>query len=223
MLPEHTTLGKLEIFEIYEFYNIPVLFACWSKTGHIYMAVWIDETEDKDTWLYVSLSPQRFMKVRRGEIDLHDAFAKPEDEIVLAVSIYKNYSDVKPIWVEKVAEDWFPLPEDYLDVPGSLPQIVWENLDQGNEQYTNEMSVISLLSIEPRKEEQYDKLLWSGNSMPEEGPKVRIFSKQNLCNSRETNTLICGCSFPVFTSFVRSRSRHHLIQPFVDVGVGRLF
>ncbi|NIT62021.1 MAG: hypothetical protein GWN00_39255, partial [Aliifodinibius sp.] len=114
---------------------------CRNKSGHIYLAVWLDETEDQDVWLYVSLSPQRFMKVRGGEIDLHDAFAKPEDKIVLEVSVYKDSgknAKVKPVLVEKVDEDWFPLPGDYLDVPNSLPQVLWENLDQRDKSFPYE-------------------------------------------------------------------------------------
>ncbi len=150
MLPEHTTLGQLEIFEIYEFYDMPVLFACRNKSGHIYLAVWIDETANQDTWLYVSLSPQRFMKVRGGEIDLHDAFAKPEDETALAVRIYKDNaqnSAVKPVSIKDVDRDWFPLPGDYLDVPASLPRVLWENLDQRAEQ-----TVMSFQVVAPSKQ-----------------------------------------------------------------------
>ena len=60
LLPLDTSLGQLQIFEIYEFYNMPVLFACKNQADTIYLSVWIDETAEANSWLYVSVSPQRF-------------------------------------------------------------------------------------------------------------------------------------------------------------------
>ncbi|MBV7329908.1 hypothetical protein KFU94_17030 [Chloroflexi bacterium TSY] len=146
ILPQNTILGHLEIFEIYEFYNMPVLFACINQADHIYLAVWIAETEQENVWLYVALSPQRFAKVRSGQIDLHDAFALPEDDIVSKVIVTKDTnhkSDVKPLPIETVDETWPPLPGDYLDVPDSLPRVLWNGLDQRNPQINNRLKNVN--------------------------------------------------------------------------------
>ena len=84
-LPQGTTLGKLEPIEVYEFYDQPLLFSCRNASGSIFLAVSIDENDDFETWLYVSMSPNRFRNVRSGAIDLHDAFADAEDGIVYEV------------------------------------------------------------------------------------------------------------------------------------------
>jgi hypothetical protein len=133
MLPENTILGHLTILEIYEFYNMPVLFACQNRTGHLYLAVWIDETESEDVWLYVPLSFQRLMGLRQGELDLHTAFTQPEDDFALEVTVPKQEAEpaqAQPISVSQLDESWAPLPGEYLDLPDSLPRIVWENVDQ---------------------------------------------------------------------------------------------
>ncbi|MEM7536367.1 MAG: DUF6575 domain-containing protein [Chloroflexota bacterium] len=133
ILPVNTSLGKLRIFEIYEFYNMPVLFAAKNQADHIYLAVWIDETEQEDTWLYVSVSPQRFAKVRAGQVDLHDAFAKTEDGIAFKVTIPKVQSrdaQVDSLLIGVMDTSWPPLPGDYLDIPQSLPRVLWDNVDQ---------------------------------------------------------------------------------------------
>jgi hypothetical protein len=133
MLPESTILGKLNLIEVYEFYDMPILFACENKAGHTYLAVWVDEAVDKDTWLYVSLSRKRFQRIRAGEIDLHDAFAKSEDEIVLEVIIYRNpnrESQVEPLSIQDLDENWLPLSGDYLNILDSLPYVLKENVDQ---------------------------------------------------------------------------------------------
>ncbi|MCE7982969.1 MAG: hypothetical protein DYG89_17430 [Caldilinea sp. CFX5] len=133
MLPENTILGTLTIVEIYEFYNMPVLFACRNRTGQFFLAEWIDETTDENIWLYVPVSAERFAAVRQGKIDLHSAFVHPEDIFVFKVSVSKqlNHSAVvEATHIENLDIDWAPLPGEYLDIPNSLPQVVWENVDQ---------------------------------------------------------------------------------------------
>jgi hypothetical protein len=133
MLPENTILGTLTMLEIYEFYNLPVLFACQNRTGQLFLVVWIDETTDENSWLYVPLSTERFAAVRQGRIDLHSAFVQPEDIFVFNVNVPKqaNHSaTVEAIHIENLDIDWAPLPGETLDIPHSLPQVVWENIDQ---------------------------------------------------------------------------------------------
>ncbi len=135
ILPLDTSLGQLQIFEIYEFYNMPVLFACKNHADTIYLAVWIDEASEENIWLYVSVSPQRFARIRAGQIDLHDAFATAEDGIVLKVTVPKvslHKAQVDSMLISEMDASWPPLPGDYLDIPLSLPRILWGELDQRN-------------------------------------------------------------------------------------------
>lgn len=163
MLPKSTILGHLQIFEIYEFYNMPVLFACKNKADHIYMAVWVDETEEKDSWLYVSLSPQRFARIRAGQIELHKAFSLPEDDVALEIVVYKDAfqkSEVHVIPVEEMDQSWAPLPGEYLE-PNSLPRVLWEKVDQRNLPTHNDAKIalplpwyeqLGLISLMPEPE-----------------------------------------------------------------------
>ena len=133
MLPRNTVLGNLTVLEIYEFYNMPILFACQNRTGHFYLAVWIDETETENIWLYVPLSFQRLMNLRHGDLDLHDAFVQPEDGFVFKATVPTHdpgQAHVQPISADQMDKSWAPLPGDCLDLPDSLPRIVWENVDQ---------------------------------------------------------------------------------------------
>ena len=133
MLPENTILGTLTMLEIYEFYNMPVLFACQNRTGQLFLAVWIDETADENSWLYVPLSAERFAALRQGKIDLHNAFVSPEDIFVFKVIVPKQLhrlAQIEAIHIENLDIDWAPLPGETLDIPHSLPQVVWGNIDQ---------------------------------------------------------------------------------------------
>ena len=79
--------GKLDIVEVYEFYDKPLLFSCKSATEQIYLAVLVDEDIEAEKWFYAPMSKTRFEHVRSGAIDLHDAFAEAENEIIYEVVI----------------------------------------------------------------------------------------------------------------------------------------
>ena len=44
-------LGKLEIVEVYEYYDQPVLYSCKNAMGHFYLVVAADEDDQYLTWL----------------------------------------------------------------------------------------------------------------------------------------------------------------------------
>ena len=117
ILPQLTNLGKLDIIEIYVYYDRPCLFSCRNLTGHLFLAVWIDETKIEDIWLYVPISEGRFQSIRSGEIDLRDAFLKSEDSFVYKVTIpQKNrLSMVETIQSDRLNEDWLPVAGEYLE------------------------------------------------------------------------------------------------------------
>lgn len=125
MLPESTVLGELKIIEVYEFYIQPALFACMNRTKQVYLAVWIDDKAEASRWLYVALSPSRFSDVRRGEVSLRQAFAEPEDGVVLDVLVPSDpeqTSRVNPIPADQVEDAWLPLPGECLDIEDPMPQ-----------------------------------------------------------------------------------------------------
>ena len=49
-----TGLGKLEIVEIYVYYDQPVLFSCKSAAGHLYLGVAAEENDEHETWFYLT-------------------------------------------------------------------------------------------------------------------------------------------------------------------------
>ncbi len=77
LLSDNQHFGPLEIVEVYEYYDQPILFTCKSLTGICYLVVWLGEDEDDeedtqgDKWLFAPLSQRRFEAVRSGLIDLH--------------------------------------------------------------------------------------------------------------------------------------------------------
>lgn len=113
------SLGRLEILETFEYYDQPVLFSCKNAAGHLYLVVAADENEQNETWLYAGVSEVRLNLIRSGTIDLHDAFADPEDGFLYqAIVSYDNQSEIQinSIPASQISEDMFPVPGECLDL-----------------------------------------------------------------------------------------------------------
>ena len=112
-------LGKLKIVETYVYYDQPVLFSCKSAAGHLYFVVAADENDQYDTWLYAGVSLERLNHIRSGTIDLHDAFADPEEGFLFQViAPYDNQSplQIDPVQPDKISEDLLPMPGECLNL-----------------------------------------------------------------------------------------------------------
>ena len=113
------SLGRLEILETFEYYDQPVLFSCKNAAGHLYLVVAADETNENETWLYAGVSEERLNLIRSGAIDLHDAFADPEDGfLVQAIVTYDDQSEIQidSIPPNQISNDMFPEPGERLDL-----------------------------------------------------------------------------------------------------------
>ena len=113
-----TGLGELEIVETYVYYDQPVLFSCKSAAGHLYLAVAVDKNDEHETWLYVRVSTERLNLIRSGTIDLHDAFALPEDSLLLQEIIpYDDQTQprMEQIQPDQIFEDMLPVPGEFLN------------------------------------------------------------------------------------------------------------
>ncbi len=112
-------LGKLEMVEVYNYYDIPILFSCKNAASQLYIVYFADRLPDYDMWLYAEVSIARFNLIRAGKIDLFDTFFKPEMGRLLKVTIPNNNSvefSSEFIFPSELSEDIFPPVNDYLDI-----------------------------------------------------------------------------------------------------------
>ena len=122
-----TGLGRLEIVETYVYYDQPLLFSCKSAADHLYLVVAADEDEQHETWLYVRVSVERLNLIRSGAIDLHDAFAKPEDGFLLQEIIPcedQNQPRMESIQPDQISEDMLPTRGESLDLETEMPLVL---------------------------------------------------------------------------------------------------
>ena len=120
-------LGRLEIVEVYDYYDQPILFSCKNAAGHLYLVVAADENDQHEIWLYAGVSTERLNLIRSGAIDLHDAFAKPEGGFLLQATV--PYEDqiplrIEPIQPNQISEDMLPTAGERLDLKtNTLPAL----------------------------------------------------------------------------------------------------
>lgn len=121
VIPQNTILGKLEIIEIYEYHDKPLLFACRNASYTHYLVVQEGVHPDSETWLYASLSYDRLQQIRAGIIDLHDAFAHAEDDFVFSVRLFldDNPPQITMVNIADLIDDQLPDKGEFLNIESS--------------------------------------------------------------------------------------------------------
>ena len=112
-------LGKVEIVEVYEYYDQPVLYSCKNASGHFYLVVAAAEDAQFLTWLCVAVSIERLNLIRSGKIDLHDAFADSENPYTIQVRVpYAEHASVQRDFIQsnQIPEEMLPLSGECLDI-----------------------------------------------------------------------------------------------------------
>ena len=145
-LPQLTHLGKLELIEVYEFYDQPILFSCRNASDAIFIGVFADEDDNFETWLYVGVSPHRFKQIRSGVIDLHDVFSQAEDGIVNQIKVFhdEHMPLSMAIPASEIPNDMLPLPGEFINLETpTLPELD-EDLERKSRQIRQEIISVTL-------------------------------------------------------------------------------
>lgn len=121
-----TNLGTLELLEVYIQYNGVRLLSCKNQVNKIFLALWVDEEDEFDLWLYMLVSIERLQDIRTGSISLNEAFSRPEDGSLYEITYTYDKSEwsLHQLPVEDVDEDCLPLEDAFLSCnPETLPQL----------------------------------------------------------------------------------------------------
>jgi hypothetical protein len=125
--PNLRLLGRLELLEVYDFHDTPLFVSCRTPSGSLYFAVAVSGPKNSDSWLYVSVSQERFTHVRSGAIDLYTAFSQPENNVALLVDVPADESvdaSVTPLRAGEINDDILPAKGEFLRLPTeTLPQL----------------------------------------------------------------------------------------------------
>jgi hypothetical protein len=118
LLPEGTELGRLSLDEVFIDYEGPKLFSARNAVGQRYLAVAVDDAEDWVVFLYVPVSPARYLSVRSGLLPLRAAIGEPEETVWVArLNFVTGESFAEARDPAGIPEDWLPDEDAVLGVP----------------------------------------------------------------------------------------------------------
>jgi hypothetical protein len=118
VLPTDTTLGSLQLDEVFVEYEGPKLFTARNAAGQRFLAVAVDEEDQEVSFLYVPMSASRYLSVRSGLMSLRDAILDAEESVLVVTSDYvRSAHRATRIASEDIREDWLPDRDAALDIP----------------------------------------------------------------------------------------------------------
>lgn len=112
-------LGRLRIDEVFVRFDGPRLFSALNEAGQRYMAVFAEETEDAEVFLYAPVSEDRYRAIRSGGLPLRAAFSDAQDGRVFVVTSSTEEADqrVEEWEAERLPSDWLPDDDATLSIP----------------------------------------------------------------------------------------------------------
>lgn len=78
IIPKHTSLGKLDFFEVYDDYCGLKTFSVINNLNQLFIVYWEGNYDGYSSWLYTPISEKRLDSFIKGETTLLEIYEKPE-------------------------------------------------------------------------------------------------------------------------------------------------
>ena len=116
-LPE---LGDLIVFDVYEFYDEPILFAASNERGQMFLGLLVQNDVAIKRWLYAPLTSIDILGLKEGWKDTYTVFRKPEGGRVFEATIYKDGEPLNGAWINSgdLSDSDLPTRGTFLDSGG---------------------------------------------------------------------------------------------------------
>ena len=112
---DNTPMGKMEIVDVFIYYDGPKLFVCQSEGGVKYLVNWTDTEDGKDTWYFVPVSEERLSQIKTGIISIYNSTKNAEDGwLIIITSTPDNKSTATLAFTNNLKEDDLPDEDTYL-------------------------------------------------------------------------------------------------------------
>lgn len=112
------SLGRLDIFEVFDYMDGPKLFACLSEYQRLYLIIWFGEDAHGTRFLGVAVSEARYQMIRSGGIPLPLAFREPESGVVFRFLLTAGQeAQVEPLLAEQISVALLPDGDDFISLP----------------------------------------------------------------------------------------------------------
>lgn len=116
-------IKNLTPIQVFDYYDGPKFYSCSDKIGQVFLVYWIDETNEHSSWLYLRISPERYLSLKNGNVSIAEALSNPEEGSAFIVKNYGLDFSVEEISAAHIEPDWLPPINDYLHLKEStLPE-----------------------------------------------------------------------------------------------------
>jgi len=124
IIPQDSELGTLRIIDVLDWFDVPRLFVAENAVSTRFLALWSDERNGGDEWLYVPISDRRLDALYDGRVSIRSAYLDPEEPLVYRVltSHRGGTCDVSRIRFSDLNEECLPPEDDYLKATDSFAE-----------------------------------------------------------------------------------------------------
>jgi hypothetical protein len=115
MLFTNGSITELERLEVFDYYDVPILFTCIDGYGQIYLVVMLSYGDQEEEWLYIKVSRERLAAMKAGEMDIYTAFREQEQGgVCIEAHKYTGQHSTIIVNCDEVPDEWLPEKGDYL-------------------------------------------------------------------------------------------------------------
>ena len=104
---------ELEVIEMLDFKDYPILTLEKNKLGHYYVSYLVDYLENFENRIAIAISPERLANLKSGELSLHDAFQRAEDNSIYFLRYDMINGTLLETYLYPLQDFINPIPLDY--------------------------------------------------------------------------------------------------------------
>lgn len=131
MINTYPNFREMQTIEIFVYHDRPLLFSAQDVLSHKYLAVLTDEEDTFENWIYVAVSQSRLEMIRSGGIDLHDAFGKPENNIIFKIrNNFDGDEEITPIFANELSVELLPKQGAILNLKTNTIPTIYEGINR---------------------------------------------------------------------------------------------
>ncbi len=125
MQPRDLSLGTLELVEVYDYFDEPILWSCINERDQRFVVLLAASDGNRKVWLYSPVSPSRLSALREGKLSTHDVFRAAEGGALFSATWLRGDRSWQCDWVDASA-----VPDEFLPLPGVLLDLEPEEAEE---------------------------------------------------------------------------------------------
>lgn len=117
----HIDFASFTAGETLIWYDQPVLYTVTDPAGRLYLAVFVDETDKTQTFLYAPISAGRYTNLQSGRLPLRDAYTQPDGTVWKVVFDFTDDEFTVDVAAADtpLCDEWLPAPD--VTLPARQP------------------------------------------------------------------------------------------------------